>query len=124
MARDDWGIFLLGRQLEALDEKVAKKLLRKTIRDAAKILAAEVRAKAPVDQGVLKRSVKIRSGRRTKGNISFVVSIEGGREAGFVGFVEFGRRHQPANPFVRQSIAAKRDAIVDEVVAGLTEALS
>jgi len=114
----------LERTLDSLDAKVQKKLIRKSIRAAAKVLAGEIKAKSPVGEGLLKRSVKVRSGKRKKGNISMVVMVEGGREEGFAGFVEFGRRNQPANPFVRRSIAARREDVVDEIVNGLAEAIS
>jgi len=123
MARKDMGVPDLKRALGLVEAKVAKKLLRTSLRSAAKLVAAEIRANAPVAEGLLKRSVKVRAGRRRKNYIGVEITVEGGRDEGFVGFVEWGSRHQAANPFARRSVEAKRAEALDAIAEGVESAL-
>jgi HK97 gp10 family phage protein len=119
----DNGIDAVFKELAALDKKLRNKIIRQAQREAAKVLAAEIRAEAPKDTGALKRSVKVRAGRRKKDTITTVVQVSGGHDDPFIGFVEFGSKENPANPFIRRSVLAKRAEVVDTVAAKVGEAI-
>ncbi|NDD52970.1 hypothetical protein EBZ39_03680 [bacterium] len=113
------GLAELGKQLEALPAKVAKKILRPAIRKAAKPVAAECKATAPVGPtGNLKRSFKVRAmklrGRRRKNGVGVVITSPGSGRAPHAHLVEKGtqlRRKKsgaatgimPANPFMQRA---------------------
>jgi HK97 gp10 family phage protein len=124
MSKSDLGIRDFKKALDGLEAKVAKKLLRTSLRAGAKILAAQIKATAPVSEGVLKRSVKVKAGKRKKNTISMDVVIEGGRDEGFVGFIEFGKHGQLANPFIRHSVEAKRAEVLDAIADGVEAAIA
>lgn len=117
------GIDDVFKELAALDKKLRNKIVRQAQREAAKLLASEIRDKAPVESGKLKRSVKVRSGGSKKGVITTLVQITGGHDDPFIGFVEFGTKDQPAQPFIRRSVAVKRDAVIDTIVQQINEAI-
>jgi HK97 gp10 family phage protein len=119
----DSGIDKVFRELQAIDKKLRGKVIRQAQRAGAKVLKGEIQDEAPVDSGRTRRSVKVKAGRRKKDQISTNVEITGGHDGPFIGFVEFGTKDQAANPFIRQSVEAKRaevvDAIRDEIEAGI-----
>lgn len=128
----------LLKRFGEIEPKVAKKLARKTLRDAAKPLKNDVKSRAPVGEsrivhrngrvyqtagGNLKKSVKLRTmGRMAKGNHGVAVSVGRIKAKGtqpddpfYVYFYEYGTVHQPARPFIRPAIEAHRDRILKSV---------
>lgn len=64
----------LRAKLRKLDDGAEiRKLIRQSIRTAAKPVLRLARALAPVDTGRLRRSIKLRSGRRSKKLISVLI---------------------------------------------------
>jgi HK97 gp10 family phage protein len=124
VSKHNLGIRDFKKALDGLEAKVAKKLLRTSLRAGAKILAAEIKAKEPVKSGVTKRSVKVRSGKRKKNTISIEVHVGSDEEEGYVGFGEFGRHGQIANPVIRHSIEAKRAEVLDAIAQGVEAAIA
>jgi HK97 gp10 family phage protein len=124
MSKKDMGIRDFKKALLGLEAKVAKKLLRTSLRAGAKILAAEIKATAPVAEGDIKRSVKVRTGKRKKNFISIEVVVGSGDDQPHVGFVEYGRHGQLADPFMRRSVEAKRDEVLDEIADGVEAAIA
>ena len=122
------GLAELGKQLESLPAKVAKKILRPAIRKASKPLAAECKATAPVGPtGNLKRSFKVRAmkmkGRRRKNGVGVVITSPGSGRAPHAHLVEKGtalRRTKkgrvtgvmPANPFMQRAAEKTFPAVV------------
>lgn len=80
----------LIQKLQALKKTQAKTAIGKGTRAGAKIVQAAAKQNAPVLSGQLKRSIKVRSLPRSKKAVGTQV-IE---SADFVGFVEFGTKHQ------------------------------
>ncbi len=111
------------KELEALDKKIRDKIVRQSQRAGAKLLADEIRSRAPVETGRTKRSVKVRAGRRKKGFISTNVVISGGHDGPFIGFVEFGTKDQEANPFIRGSAMARESDVVEAIVDGINKGI-
>ncbi len=118
------GVEQFKRELETLDKKLQKQVIRQAMRAGAKVLAAEIKANAPVETGALKRSVKVKAGPRRKHKIIFVVEVSGGHDGPFVGFVELGTRTHPANPFIRRSVDGKRDEVLDKILDAIAATLS
>jgi HK97 gp10 family phage protein len=123
MAKNSNGIDAVFRELQGLDKKLRNKIIRQAQREAAKPLAAEIREQAPKDSGALSRSVKVRSGGRKKDTISTAVVVSGGHDDPFVGFIEFGSARAPANPFIRRSVASKRDEVIDTIAQKINDAI-
>jgi HK97 gp10 family phage protein len=128
----------LLKRFGEIEPKVARKLTRKTLKDAARPLKDDMKSRAPVGEprtvyrngqvyqtsgGNLRKSVKLRAmGRMNKGN--YGVAVSSGRikakgtqpdDAFYVYFYEYGTAHQPARPFIRPSVEAHRNRIQKQV---------
>lgn len=102
------------KKLQNLEPKVAKKVVRKTLRTGAKIMQTEVKQNVPVDEGNLRKSLKVKAGKRKKGSISVAVttSAEDNLYKGdqFYGaFQEFGTSKMQGKHFMEQSFNAKEN---------------
>jgi HK97 gp10 family phage protein len=100
--------------LKKLESSLAKKIIKKGQRAGAKLLAAEMRKNVPVKSGALKKTIKVRAGKRSKNKTSIQVSI-GDNEAYYPGFVEFGKKNVPPNPFMKRSSDAVKDQVREAV---------
>jgi len=82
-----------AERLRQLPKKLQKKMLRRGLKNAAKPILKSARTNVPVKSGALKKAIKVRAGKRTKGQLSVVI---GPSEKWFVGdyfyagMVEFG----------------------------------
>ena len=114
----------LFKQLDGLEKAIRGKAIRKGLRAGGKVLASQVKSNAPVASGRTKRSVKVRAGKRQKNSISTTVEVTGGHDEPFIGFVEFGTKEQAANPFIRKSVAARRDDVVGSVFDAIEAAIN
>lgn len=115
MARPTKGLEAFFADLDKLEAKVRNKAIRKGHRAGAKLLAGEVKAESPVESGRTKRSVRVRAGKRKKNLIITNVEITGDHDEPMIGFVEFGTKDQEADPFIRRSVAKKRDEVIDTI---------
>lgn len=68
------GDVALNKALAALGQKLAMKLERKALRQVSKPVLADAKANCPVDSGDLKRSLKLRSMRRSRTRIGLQVA--------------------------------------------------
>ena len=85
----------LERKLKTLPTRVRNKVVRTALRDGAKIVQAETKSLAPVQTGLLKKSLKVRAMKRKKGRIGINVQMGAGDYKGetFYGaFVEYGHK--------------------------------
>lgn len=127
------GIEAIQRKFEALTPKVRKKLLRSSMTKGARIVAAEAKARVPVDTGALRKSIKVAglAGGRGAGLVA-----RGGGKAAPVGkrviateryahIIEQGRKGAEAKPFLRPALDAKegqvRDLIRDDMAQAVQE---
>lgn len=120
----------LEKQFKSLEPKIAKKLVRQSLRKAAKPILAAARTKCPVDTGELKKSIKIRAMKRRKNSFGVLI---GTALKWFVGdafygaFVEFGTSKMSARPFMRPAFDEKKgeaeQILVQEIREGLSEAV-
>lgn len=101
----------LMKALSELDKKASKKVIRSAMRSAAKPILAQAKANAPVKTGLAKKSLKIRALPRSRNRIGVAVQTKDGDfkgEAFYVSFYEYGSKHQPAQPFMRNSFDTKK----------------
>jgi HK97 gp10 family phage protein len=120
------------KALEELGPKAEKRVIRQGLRIGAKVVLEAARGEAPERSGVLKRNIKIRSGRGSKGKIVLTVGVADKDFKGptfYAGFVLFGsfvgsrqlgdKRHfRPANNFLQRAF----DETKEQAVAATTEA--
>lgn len=92
------GVKELMEKLDQFEPKLRKKILRKTLRKAAKPVLATARRYVPVDTAALKKSLKVRAlkrSRRHKHRVGIAVMTSEGWFKGdeyYGAFVEFGHR--------------------------------
>jgi HK97 gp10 family phage protein len=129
----------LERKLKALDAKVSKKIVTKALRAGAKIILTAAKAAAPKQSGTLKKSLKVRAGKRKKGTVRFVVQTATGDFKGetyYAAFLEYGhkagsrklenRKVIPAKPYLGPAFDSKKEeaakAIADSMRHGIKDA--
>lgn len=56
----------LRKQLAALGPRIAKKVIRQSLRQAGKIVQTEAKSNAPVDTGRLRKSIRVRAFKRSR----------------------------------------------------------
>lgn len=105
------------KQLDAifagLPMKVQKQVLRPALRSAAKIVHAAAKNNAPVKTGALRRSLKVRAGKRTRKNLVRAVVQTGASDNLFKGktyygaFQEFGWKSGKRGSSSRRQISGK-----------------
>lgn len=112
------GLHDVDRKFRKLSKSVQKKVMRRMVRESAKVLRERIRVNTPVDTGALKRGLRVRSvkGAAKRGEIAVGVftperaklgiGVDGGY---YPAAIEYGYRHNksgeriPANPFMRRS---------------------
>ncbi len=113
------------KDLERLEKKVRNKIVRRALRAGAKVLAAEIRKRAPVGEtGDLRRGVKVRSGKGRRGTITILVEVSTPEGNVHTGFVEFGTVRHPANPFIRRSVDSREDEILGKILEEIATELA
>lgn len=113
------------KNLKELEPKVQKKVVRKALREGTKIVAAEMKGEAPVETGQLKRSIKIKAGKRKKNSLSVKVETdkENFPDQYYSAFVEFGTSKQPAQHFMENAFKSKEDEARARMVEALKEGI-
>ena len=100
-------------KLEKAGVNVARAVERRALRRAAKIVQMEAKRLVPKDSGALRRSIKVRSGRRSRVSQSIrVVSM-----LPYVKALEVGRRDRnktDAQPYLFPALERKSDEVMRE----------
>ena len=140
----------IEKALLNLDRKLARKIVRKALRPALKPILAKARALVPVESGALRKSLKLATGRRKRGEFKMIVwSGEKGMklntgEAFYGAFLELGHKYGkrpsksvnkktgdsraiiPAKPFLRPAFDAGKERMIkmteDGIIKGILEA--
>ncbi|HMM32069.1 MAG TPA: HK97 gp10 family phage protein [Clostridia bacterium] len=109
----------LARRFRALGEKVETRAAE-AIMSGARVLQAEAKRRAPVDTGMLRRSIAARvvhQGDDVVGqvgtNVHYAIHVEYGHRLGK------GKRYVPGRYFLKGAATAKRNAAIGAVVANL-----
>ena len=103
--------------LEKLGKKETNKIIRKSLRKAAKeaVLPA-VKSRVPVDSGKLKKAIVIRGMPRSRKRIGILVKIKSREAVGlsetskgyYPAVIEYGTKKRAAKSYMRTGIAASR----------------
>lgn len=123
--------------LRELDRKAQKRIVRKALRAGGKVIQDKARTEAPTRTGALKRNVKIRGGRASKGSVALNIGIGARDFTGktfYGGFVQYGhrigkralgskRKLVPPNEFLTRAFDATKEQAVTVVVQALGELL-
>lgn len=121
----------LDQALGRLPEKIERNVAKSAVRAGANVIAKEARLRAPVDDGVLKRSIKVVA--RSKRLGPAVVSVatrsgkkwqERGMNAWYAPLVEFGTRFRPATPFLRPALDSKAGEAIKAMAKKAQERIS
>lgn len=127
------GIPAIQKKFEALPGRMQKKLLRSAMTKAARIVAADAKARVPVRTGALRKSIRVAG---LAGGKAAGLTARGGGKAAPVGkrvralepyahIIEKGRKGQKAQPFLRPALDAKelqvRALIADDVSRAVQE---
>lgn len=83
----------IAEKLKALEPKVARRMLRGSIRDGTKVIAGEIKQRIRSRTGKLAASITVRAGKRRgrKGRKAVTMSVVSrGNIAPYLGFVEYG----------------------------------
>jgi len=129
----------LEKSLLQLETKVAKKVVRQALRAGGKILLKAVKQKVPVDTGELKKNIKVKAGKRKKGQASIFVGTSEKNYSGpyfYASFVEYGhlqgsrniakanREFVAARPYMRPSFDLTKKAVEKEITTKLLEGIN
>jgi HK97 gp10 family phage protein len=122
-------------RLQSLGPRVEKRVIRKGLRQGAKIVLAAARAEAPERSGNVRRNLKIRSGKGSKGTIALSVGAAAKDFKGpafYTGFLIYGhhvgsrklgdkRKFVPANNFLQRAYDGTKEAAAERTVAAWVE---
>jgi HK97 gp10 family phage protein len=118
------GLDQLEQRLRNESKLMAKRLLRRAEKDAAKIWVEAISERAPAKTGYLKTHIVMSS--VAKGGIDGGIQVMvGGDKKAFYGiFAEFGTRYQKATPFMRPAFEQTKQQVLDAFVADLKDELN
>lgn len=111
---DIFGIEELNKVFDELGERPATNILRSTVHAVAGEARDQVRMRADVSTGLMKKSVKSKRMRAKPGEAHSVVFFD--KKAFYWKFIEFGTKLLPERPFVRpvaQMISANMTALLN-----------
>ena len=134
---DGFDISLLGdkalsRKLAKLPAAVQRKVLRPALRKGGKVILEAVRRNIPVDEGKLRKTLKLRALKAKRGRIGVEVrtgtreelDIPAGAEGYYPAHVELGTRNRSATPYLRPAMDDKESQVVSllktEIGLGIT----
>lgn len=121
----------LQRKLKSLDFALQKKILRKALRAGAKPVRDAARTNAPVREGKIKKSIKVRAMKRSRKGIGVLVAVGTRQELGiseedFYNYAvgtELGTSKAAAQPYLRPALDSKSSEalkiIAREIDAGI-----
>jgi HK97 gp10 family phage protein len=119
-------------KLQEIDKKMGNKILKTAFRLGAKPVQKAVKALVPVDEGTLKRSIKVRALPRKKGRVGINITTAKENEKGFIAaFQDLGTKNEDGSVRIEpkqfmekgfdQTKKQAKDIIVDEIKKGLDE---
>ncbi|TVO53162.1 HK97-gp10 family putative phage morphogenesis protein [Denitromonas halophila] len=115
------------KRIAQVEEKIAKKAIRTATRKAMSIVRNAAKDRAPTDSGNLSRHIAL-SFKVKPGVVYARVGIRGGAKKNdgtpyYWRMVEFGTKHQPAQPFMLPALETNAGAVLNTVTAELSKAL-
>ena len=123
-----FGSTSLELAMHRLEKTMQKKIMRKALREEAKRLRETIREKVPKDTGNLAKKMQVRSMRRSRVRFGVVVrtppadKLKGiprtpnTKKPGYYpAHLELGTKRQAAKPYMRPSLDAHREGLLDRV---------
>ena len=123
----------LARALKRLPITLQKKIIRPALRKGFKPVFAATKAAVPVDEGKLKRGLKLRALKRSRGAVGVriitppreALDIPANAPGYYPAHIELGTATQAARPFMRASFDAHKERtiaiIAREIAKGLAK---
>lgn len=114
----------LARTLATMEPRVAKKLTRKAMREASKLVKDDAKRRVPVDSGKLKRAIVVRALKRSRSRFGTQVQTKDGFFKGdsfYGGFIELGTKKMPARPYLRPALYDNEAKVRQKFVESLRE---
>lgn len=117
-------------KLDQLEPKLAKKIMRKALREGQKVISKEAKANAPKDTGALRKSISVRAGKRSVSKMTFYTIISEGTNKAkrwYGNVIEWGskKRGIEAQHYMRQAFNTKaeeaKQTTIKEVLKALDE---
>ena len=124
------GMKELAAKLQSFGPKLARNGLRAAVSAGAEVIRKDVQARAPVDEGTLRRAVYKKQIREESNNTkqTFYVGVRSGKkyqkkkqDAWYWRFLEFGTKYIAARPFVRPAFESKKNEAVERMKEKLAE---
>lgn len=98
----------IGRLKTAMERKILRKAIGKGLIPIRKLAKQNV----PVDEGLLKKSIKSKVTKMVSGKVYVdpkIVNEKGDKPAKYAHLIEFGTKHSKAEPFMRPAVDAGRN---------------
>lgn len=138
------GMHAVENLLNDIGAAASDKVIRKALRAGSNSMLKETKAAAPVDSGLLKRSLIVRALRRKKGRIGFRIGFKnveqiverstfGKNKFGphdpnkkkkrhfYPAVVEYGAKNKPAKPFMRPVFQRNKEEALNIIKTELRE---
>lgn len=104
-----------------------RKIIRQTLRSAARPVLATAKAFVPEDTGALRRSLKIRAAKKSRRGIGVVVRPGSRKELGikadapgyYPAHIELGTKYVPESAYLRDAFDAKSDQALETIIQGV-----
>tara|TARA_R110002095_G_scaffold109849_1_gene96208 strand:+ start:1634 stop:2056 length:423 start_codon:yes stop_codon:yes gene_type:complete len=106
--------------LKNLPAAAAKKIMRKGIRPAMKVLHKEVKNKVPVDEGQLKKAIKLKAAKRSRSSIGMDITVNK-EDAFYAAMVEDGTKNRPPQSFIRSTADAHGEQALTTAKNGMKD---
>lgn len=119
----------VSRAMSSVALLVSKKAAKEGLIEAAKIIQAEAKRRAPVLTGAMRDAIKIVDSKSLKG-VNVIISksdVPGDVDVFYARFIEFGTKHIAPRRFMRGAFESKRNEALRAQLAttfrGLTSAI-
>ncbi|MBI1347242.1 hypothetical protein GC163_13255 [bacterium] len=112
------GLNRVLKQLRNLEPKLSKKVLRKALREGAKVVQKEAKSTIPKVSGTTRKSLKVRAGKRSKHTIRFKMVTafpKSDADAFYYSFVELGTQYIRRRNYLKEATDRKRHEVLRQV---------
>lgn len=114
----------LRQRLQRLERKSQGKVMRKALRDGAKIVADEARNRVPILTGELLKSIKVRALPRSRTGFGSRVLVGEGLQDGRATFAEYGTSRSAGTAFLYTSSDDKRRQALQRIAETVNKELA
>lgn len=109
------GVKRLDRKFARLPKRVQNRVVRTSIKDAAKILMEDSRRRAPKLTGALKKGHKVRAMKRRRNFIGRTILVDDPAAAA----MEYGTSDVDAQPYLRPALDETGQRVKDKALANI-----